>query len=202
MVTSSRTATETIYHPHKQRQSTSADDIYESSPLSLTNLTTYHAASESHVWEDSSDVISNTSCSVNAIPSVLTNGSNNDLKKDEDEEKDQPSFNLSATSHKRRGGLGWNVEKNWVLRFFTIYRSILCYYESPDFKSADPSRPRNRIDLSKGETLVEKLVKQKSGEPYEYLIIPNLFVPVGAKWRWEMCFEKHKQQIEWYEPLR
>ena len=89
-----------------------------------------------------------------------------------------------------------------VPRFFTLYGSILCYYESPDFKSADPSRPRNQIDLSKEETFVEKLVKQKPRASYEYLIVLNLFVPIRAKRRWEMCFKTHEQQIEWYEALR
>jgi len=113
----------------------------------------------------------------------------------------RPEFELCATLYKRRGGLGRNAENNWVLRFFTLRGSVLCYHNSPSVKNADPSRPRGRIDLSKEEVIAEMHNMQKPGAPSNHLVTVNIYV-LGAKRKWEMCCTDQKQQEEWYHALK
>lgn len=96
----------------------------------------------------------------------------------------------------------FHVVSGRVPRLFTLYGSVLCYYESSDLKSADPSRPRNRIDLSKEETLADMHIKQKNGAPSDFMITLNLYPPLGAKKKWEICCKTREEQEQWYEALR
>jgi len=113
----------------------------------------------------------------------------------------QARFDISDKLYKRRGGMGWNAEHNWVLRFFTLYGPVLCYYDSPEMKDADPSRPRNRIDLSKEDILVGKQMKNKPSAPSDYFITINIYAPLGGKKKWELCCPTKEQQEAWYEAL-
>lgn len=110
-------------------------------------------------------------------------------------------FDLSAQMHKRRGGLGRNADNNWVPRFFTLYGSVLCYYDSPDQRNADPSRPRNRVNLAKEEISVKKVTKQKTGAPTRCILVVYIVIPLAGKRKWEICCNNAQQQETWYEAL-
>mmetsp|Transcript_53442 Transcript_53442/g.64425 ORF Transcript_53442/g.64425 Transcript_53442/m.64425 type:complete len:655 (+) Transcript_53442:111-2075(+) len=109
-------------------------------------------------------------------------------------------FDLCDSLHKRRGGFKMK-ENKWVSRCFTLYGSVLCYYDHPQISRADPSRPRGRIDLSKEETLSMMNNSSKKGAPTEYLITLNIY-GLGGKRKWEMCCSDKSQQEKWYEALK
>ena len=81
-----------------------------------------------------------------------------------------PRFDLCGSMWKRRGGLGRNAERNWVLRCFTLKGPSLCYHEESEFDSiANHRKPRASLDLSRLETIAEMHSKQKPGLPSQDL---------------------------------
>jgi len=83
-----------------------------------------------------------------------------------------------------------------------LHGPILKYYESTDLKSTELSKPRNRINLSKEETIADMHVKNKDGAPSNFLLTLNVYAPLGGKRRWEISFKTREQQEEWYEAIR
>jgi len=126
----------------------------------------------------------------------------------EEEEYSSPSkavaqFDLCGSMYKRRGGLGRNRDRNWVMRTFTLYGPILCYHEEPAIESVtDPSKPRARLNLSKTETIAEMHSKRKPGLPTEDLLTINIYDPIiHSKKKWEMCCTSKEQQLVWYKAI-
>ncbi|KAL7536650.1 hypothetical protein ACHAXR_009841, partial [Thalassiosira sp. AJA248-18] len=117
--------------------------------------------------------------------------------------KNVGQFDLCGSMWKRRGGLGRNAERNWVMRCFTLYGPILCYHEEPEIESvSDPSNPRARLNLSKTDIIAEMHSKQKRGLPTEDLLTINIYDPIiHAKRKWEMCCTSKEQQQVWYNAI-
>ena len=115
-----------------------------------------------------------------------------------------PRFDLCGSMWKRRGGLGRNAERNWVLRCFTLKGPSLCYHEESDIDSiANYRKPRASLDLSRVETIAEMHSKQKPGLPSQDLLTINIYDPiVHAKRKWEMCCTSKEQQLLWYKAIK
>jgi len=108
-------------------------------------------------------------------------------------------FDLHDSMFKRRGGFKMK-DHIWVLRCFTLYGTVLCYYDNPDIEKADPSRPRGRINIAKEETLVDMHSSKKPGAPTDFLITLSIY-NLGHKKKWEICCVEKCQQIKWFEML-
>ena len=115
-----------------------------------------------------------------------------------------PRFDLCGSMWKRRGGLGRNAERNWVLRCFALKGPSLCYHEESDIDSiANRRKPRASLDLSRVETIAEMHSKQKPGLPSQDLLTINIYDPiVHAKRKWEMCCTSKEQQLLWYRAIK
>jgi len=113
-------------------------------------------------------------------------------------------FDLCGSMWKRRGGLGRNAERKWVMRAFTLGGSRLNYHEESEFDSITYiSKPRATLDLSKVETIAEMHSKQKRGLPSSDLLTINIYDPiVHAKRKWEMCCMSKEQQLLWYRAIK
>ena len=113
-------------------------------------------------------------------------------------------FDLCGSMWKRRGGLGRNAERKWVIRAFTLKGSRLNYHEESEFDSITYiSKPRATLDLSKVETIAEMHSKQKRGAPSSDLLTINIYDPiVHAKRKWEMCCMSKEQQLLWYRAIK
>ena len=113
-------------------------------------------------------------------------------------------FDLCGSMWKRRGGLGRNAERKWVIRAFTLRGSRLNYHEESEFDSITYiSKPRATLDLSKVETIAEMHSKQKRGLPSSDLLTINIYDPiVHAKRKWEMCCMSKEQQLLWYRAIK
>jgi hypothetical protein len=114
------------------------------------------------------------------------------------------AYDLCGSMWKRRGGLGRNAERKWVVRFFTPQGPRLCYREESEFDSITYlSKPRASLDLSKVETIAEMHSKQKRGLPSSELLTINIYDPiVHAKRKWEMCCMTKEQQLLWYRAIK
>ena len=116
-----------------------------------------------------------------------------------------PRFDLCGSMWKRRGGLGRNAERNWVLRCFTLKGPSLCYHEESEFDSiANHRKPRASLDLSRLETIAEMHSKQKPGLPSQDLLTINIYDPIvhAKRKKWEMACTSKEQQLLWYRAIK
>ena len=115
-----------------------------------------------------------------------------------------PRFDLCGSMWKRRGGLGRNAERNWVLRCFTLKGPSLCYHEESEFDSiANYRKPRASLDLSRLETIAEMHSKQKPGLPSQDLLTINIYDPIvhAKRKKWEMACTSKERQFLWYRAI-